>query len=289
MMSSKSFSLAEGSGDSIIAKDDVYSDRIRCDHPTVRSGERLADLLISAADRSGRGKILTLVDARHESALLRSGFLIAGRMEGFYQGLHDCSVMTFNMDPRRRQLANPKEVSRVNEALNKTHPLEKESLQKTIEQLDLSAPIAGPENAEEIAALIGQTFADYPTPSHDPAYIADCLSNGSVFRYVHESGKILACASADLVPSAKTAELTDCATLPRQRGRGLMKKILWDLMQDLRKMDYPTAFTLARARIPGINIIFKQLGFQYSGQISQSCRIGEGLEDINIWSRKLRP
>ncbi len=90
-----------------------------------------------------------------------------------------------------------------------------------------------------------------------------------------------------MVREALTAELTDCATRPDQRGNGYMQAILTDLMNDLRELEYPTAFTLARARIPGMNIAFQRLGFDLCGTMPQSCRIGEGIEDMNIWSRPL--
>ena len=83
-------------------------------------------------------------------------------------------------------------------------------------------------------------------------------------------------------------ELTDCSTQPEYRGRGLMQALLTDLMDDLVQLGYPTAFTLARARIPGMNLAFQRLGFELQGTMAQSCRIGEGIEDINVWSRSLK-
>ena len=58
-------------------------------------------------------------------------------------------------------------------------------------------------------------------------------------------------------------------------------------MEDLRQMNYPTAFTLARARIPGVNIVFQRLGFEFQGRMRSSCLIGDGIEDMNILSRAL--
>ena len=66
-----------------------------------------------------------------------------------------------------------------------------------------------------------------------------------------------------------------------------MQALLGDLMDDLRGMDYPTAFTLARATVPGVNMAFARLGFRFRGTMPRSCRIGEGIEDMNIWSRSL--
>lgn len=120
-----------------------------------------------------------------------------------------------------------------------------------------------------------------------PAYLASSISKGTPLRVVEEDGRILACASADLVRRARTAELTDCATLPEARGQGLMQSVLRDLMEDLRGLGYPTAYTLARATEPGMNVAFKRLGFQWNGRMVRSCRIGSGLEDMNVWSRVL--
>ena len=66
-----------------------------------------------------------------------------------------------------------------------------------------------------------------------------------------------------------------------------MQAILSDLIRDLQRMEYRTAFTLARANIAGVNLAFERLSFTYSGIMTQSCRIGSGLEDMNIWTRTL--
>ena len=66
-----------------------------------------------------------------------------------------------------------------------------------------------------------------------------------------------------------------------------MRAIIADLLQDLRQMHYPTAFSLARATEPGINIALQRMGFSLHGTMPQSCRIGSGIEDMNIWSRNL--
>jgi hypothetical protein len=52
-------------------------------------------------------------------------------------------------------------------------------------------------------------------------------------------------------------------------------------------MEYRTAFTLARANVAGVNLAFERLSFTHAGIMTQSCRIGSGLEDMNIWTRTL--
>lgn len=267
---------------SIEVVDDTYSDRLRCDHPPLHiPSQELAESLLELVENSERNRVVALVHAEHSQALQQQGFTLEGVIPGFYRGESDCAVLGFSQDENRMQLANPIEVANADLVMRK--PFEVQPMRAVTPTTEL----AGVENAAEIANLIAQTFPDYPTASDDPAYIARQIQEGTPFRYIRVRGKMVACASADLVPNARTAELTDCATNPTYRGRGYMQRILLDLMGDLQAMHYPTAFTLARARIPGINRVFQKLGFRFRGRMAQSCRIGDGLEDMNIWSRSL--
>ncbi|NCN27925.1 GNAT family N-acetyltransferase [bacterium] len=276
----------EDSGHGGIATDDAYSDRVRCDHPEVEDASQLADSLIEAAEDSGRGKVMTMVEGEHVEDFMRQGFRLAGVMPDYYNGEADCAVMTYNVDEARRFLANPVEVSRVSELLKDVNGLDGADLAMMEKQASKTIR-ATFEDAEEIAALLGETFKDYPTPSHEAAYVRKQIQEGTPFRFIRDGEKMIACASADLIPEARAAELTDCATNPAYRKKGLMSKVLSGLILDLKGMEYATAYTFSRARIPGINIVFKKLGFLYCGQLSQSCRIGDGLEDMNIWCRKI--
>lgn len=266
---------------SVHARDDVYSDRIRCDHPGSRSqGASLGQSLLAAAERLDRGRVVAFVRPMVEDGLKQVGFEREGLIPGFYGGEVACAVMGAYPDASRGDLAHPREVAEV-KALLAAHD---------------DAPTAHPrietrratvEDATAIAALLDETFAAYPTPSGDPEYVAAAIAEGTPFRFIEVNGQVVACASADLIPDARTAELTDCATRPTHRGRGLMQNVLLDLMDDVRALDYPTAFTLARARIPGVNLAFARLGFELHGTMRQSCRIGAGIEDMNILSRRL--
>jgi beta-lysine N6-acetyltransferase len=262
------------------ATDDPYSDRLRCDHPGGEvDGEALAGALRAEATRLGRGRVVVLAPRPVAEGLADAGFEEEATMPGFYAGNDDCSVLRLVINGARAELANPVEVAGV-DGLLALEPAGRG-------HAPVETSRAEPEDAADIAALIDATFDEYPTPSGVTDYIERAIVEGTPFRLVHADGALVACASADLVPDARTAELTDCATRPSHRGRGYMQAILGDLMDDLRELDYPTAFTLARARIPGVNLAFQRLGFELRGRMTRSCRIGRGLEDMNVWSRSL--
>ncbi len=264
------------------AVDDAYSDRIRCDHPLVEDPEVLGRELLDAAEACGRGRVVVLARRGQAPGWMEAGYQREGLIPGFYEGREDCVVLGAYPDPERGELAHP-------EAVEQVHELIEGEAERAPGVRRVVTRRADQQDAPAIAELLAATFPDYPTPSHDPAYVAQAIEEGNPFRLVEEDGQLLACASADLVVDARTAELTDCATRPSARRRGLMQAILVDLMGDLRTLGYPTAFTLARARIPGVNLAFRRLGFELRGTMAQSCRIGEGLEDMNILSRRLDP
>lgn len=272
---------------SVHARNDVYSDRIRCDHPGSPQGSSLGESLLAAAERLDRGRVVAFVRPAVEDGLKQVGFEREGLIPGYYGGELACAVMGAYPDASRGDLAHPREVAEV-KALLAAHEAQ-------LADMDDDRPArprietrrATVEDASAIAALLDETFKEYPTPSGDPEYVAAAIAEGTPFRFVEADGHIVACASADLISDARTAELTDCATRPSHRGRGLMQNVLLDLMDDMRALDYPTAFTLARARIPGVNLAFARLGFSLHGTMRQSCRIGAGIEDMNILSRRL--
>ena len=244
--------------------DDEHSDRVRCNHPNTSQGMAIAFFLTGAAQCLGRSKVLTMVEESLTGELREQGFSLAGTMPGFYRGTTGCSVLTFNLDDHRQKMAHPKEIARVDKIVDQYDPLDDDEIierydslgddlneiEETSYEPEIRTILALPDDAERISDLISVTFQDYPTPSHHPTYVRAQLENGVPFRYVEDGDKVVACASADLVPDALTAELTDCATLPEYRERGLMRILLSDLMWDLEQRDYYSAHTFSRARVP---------------------------------------
>lgn len=144
---------------------------------------------------------------------------------------------------------------------------------------------ASEADAGEIAALMQRTFPDYPTPITTQLIAENIRARTSHFRLVRdEAGKLAACASAEIHHTRKSAELTDCATEPEQRGKGLMSSILLALEQDLAsEFAITDVYTIARANQPGMNCSFAKLGYQYTGRLINNCRMPNGFESMNVW------
>ena len=48
-----------------------------------------------------------------------------------------------------------------------------------------------------------------------------------------------------------------------------------------------TAYTIARAVSPGMNITFARLGYQFSGTLINNTQISGAIESMNIWHKPL--
>ncbi len=263
--------------------DDHYSDRIRCDHPETSDGEPLGEALLDLADDRDRGAVMVIAPNSLGVGIERAGVPTVARIPGLYRGRRDGIIAYRTLAPGRARLANPEAVRRTDRVVHRRARLSAGGTRGAVR-----TERARRQDAAGIAALIAETFEDYPTPSGVPEYIERQLEQGIPFRVIRHKGRIVSCASADLVREARTAELTDCASHPSQRGRGHMQALLRGLMRDLSAMGYPTVFSLARARVVGMNLALSRLGFVWRGRTAQSCRLGKGLEDINVWSCRLK-
>jgi putative beta-lysine N-acetyltransferase len=140
-------------------------------------------------------------------------------------------------------------------------------------------------DAEAISELLGTVFPDYPTPT-DAGTVATQIATGSnIYRLVFdENGRLAAAASAEIDNRRRSAELTDCATLPAFRGAGLMAYILRQLEHDLEKdFGITDRYTIARADEVGMNCVFSKLGWVYTGRLVNNCRMPNGWESMNLW------
>jgi beta-lysine N6-acetyltransferase len=107
-----------------------------------------------------------------------------------------------------------------------------------------------------------------------------------VYRIVRDGdGAVVAAASAETDPEHHNAEMTDFATLPDQRGLGLAQHILDALEADMAERGIPNLYTIARARSAGMNRVFHNRGYAWTGTLVNNCHIAGRFEDMHVWCR----
>ncbi|MBG0775187.1 MAG: putative beta-lysine N-acetyltransferase [Desulfovibrionaceae bacterium] len=157
----------------------------------------------------------------------------------------------------------------------------------------------GPEHARDMARAYGAVFRSYPFPIHDPAFLrAQMDGDARFFGVLDAEGRdgaradghaFAALASAEMDPAGGSVEMTDFATLPAHRGRGLAGALLARMEAAMRRRGLRTAYTIARARSTGMNVVFARAGYAFSGTLWNNTHIAGGLESMNVWSKPLRP
>ena len=93
----------------------------------------------------------------------------------------------------------------------------------------------------------------------------------------------MSAASAELNVQDFNAEITDCATDPAYRGKGLLRLLLMELEEELFRRQVYCLYSLARSLSFGMNAVLHQLGYLYSGRLTRNCKIGGDFEDMSLW------
>jgi putative beta-lysine N-acetyltransferase len=82
-------------------------------------------------------------------------------------------------------------------------------------------------------------------------------------------------------------EMTDFATLPEYRGKGLSAFLLRLMESEVKKRQIKTTYTIARAPSFGMNITFSKMGYSYSGTLINNTNIFGHFENMNVWYKLL--
>jgi putative beta-lysine N-acetyltransferase len=143
------------------------------------------------------------------------------------------------------------------------------------------------EDTPALAELYKAVFEVYPTPVNDPNYLREVLLADTIFYVAEKGGVIVSAASAEVNKEFCNAELTDCATLQAHRKHGLMKILINKLEDDLYQQQIFNVYSIARALSFGMNAVFHQRGYEYTGRLIKNCKIYNKFEDMNIWVKDL--
>lgn len=113
------------------------------------------------------------------------------------------------------------------------------------------------------------------------------MNENVIYFGLWRQSKIVALSSAEMDIESSNAEMTDFATLPGYRGKGLAAFLLQQMESEMRKRHIKTAYTIARALSFGMNITFAKMGYRYSGTLINNTNISGRFESMNVWYKSL--
>lgn len=242
----------------------------------------LTEKLIEVAKDHELSKIWLRAEAHDWMQYLESGFRLEAIDPHFFRGKPAFHLAYFLETERTYSAHWEGELAILRGALNKA--ASKTNNPSVTNFQDQEATI---NDIPQMVKLFKKVFTSYPTPITEPDYLKECMEDNTHFHLIFKDAELIACASAEIDWDNLNAEMTDCATHPDWNGQGLMTLILQKLEYEMHQQGLYSLYTIARSKSPGINNVFKKLGYAYGGQFINNCDICGQFEDMNLWSKKI--
>lgn len=237
------------------------------------------EYLDNLCDSNGFGKVWGKLPEEDSRQLLKYGFIREAAIPSYFAPGKDAVICS--------RFYGERKLSR-NTLLNKQMVMEMQK-SATVNCEINSCPgyhfkIAGKNDTRLLANLYQQVFASYPYPVHDPGYLQRCMDY-TRYMLAFREDQLVAAASAEMNCTYRNAEMTDFATLPSERGRGLAAILLQQLEREMSSANIHSLYTLARSTSPSMNQVFKKMGYKYTGTLINNCHIAGDFEDMNVYCK----
>ncbi|MDD4529394.1 MAG: putative beta-lysine N-acetyltransferase, partial [Bacteroidales bacterium] len=230
----------------------------------------------------GFSKIISNCRIRLLKPFRSNGFVIEGIINGFFQG-EDAYCISYFIDPQRQAVPQKEEEDSIlYHCVSDTNRFSPQGKHK------YTIRLANVRDIPEMVKLFSTVFKSYPSPVFSMEYLEKVMNEHVLFKVAEEDREIISIASADIDKLNLNAEITDCATYPEHRGKGMLSNLIYSLEADLKEKGFRTAYSLSRAINPGINKALSRLGYKYGGRLVNNCHICGGYEDMNVWVKNLK-
>ena len=254
----------------------------------MKAGDCRADLpvrLIEKAREQGYSKIFAKVRADQASSFLKTGYRAEAEVPGFYKGKQTAVFLGYYLDKARSRSGDQSKLEAVRQLAEK----KTDDGESNFSQLDKRFVLkqCSESDAERMARIYQTVFPSYPFPVHEPDYLIETMRSHIDYFCVEKEGELVALSSTEKDVENQNAEMTDFATLPEWRGLGFAKFLLAFMEERARENAILTAYTIARAISPGMNITFSRLGYVFGGQLVNNTQISGNLESMNVWYKSL--
>lgn len=262
-----------------------FSDRIYLMKIGEANAEKLAQALIDMAQKKSYSKIFSKLPKSKTQPFIENGFSLEAAVPKMYDGKEDAVFLGYYTE-KQRQIE--KDADKLQGIVDLA--LDKHSEGIKTEQLDEGVVLRKCEESDvhQMAEIYGKVFPTYPFAIDEPDYLIETMRSHVAYFAIEDNGKMVSLASAEMDIENKNAEMTDFATLPESRGEGLAQYLLATMEEYISQLGILTAYTIARAVSPGMNITFAKLGYQYGGRLINNTNIGGQIESMNVWYKPLQ-
>jgi putative beta-lysine N-acetyltransferase len=264
-----------------------FSDRVYALRLAASDMPEILDDLEELSVERGYGKIVVKARESHLGELEARGFRVEATIpELFGTGENGLFAGKF-LDPQRAVEPRIRRVKEVLEVARREGvggaPSNEPWTDPTEVDTELELREAEAEDVEAVASCYRSVFESYPFPIHDPEFIENALDEGTRFFTVWDGESLVAASSMEPGGAPGAVEMTDFATLPSHRGRGLATALLRVMDGQARDVGLRLAYTIARSVSFGMNITFARRSYRYAGTLVNNTQIAGSIESMNVW------
>jgi putative beta-lysine N-acetyltransferase len=246
----------------------------------------LIPVLERLAAQNGYTKIFAKIPASKAAAFYAADFRKEAAVPGFFGGEEEALFLGRYFEAARKRSNDQPALDAVLETALKK--------QQRVSQLP---PLPGthrvrrctPNDVAEMSRLYRRVFPSYPFPIQDPVYLRETMASHVVYFAVVARDEIVALSSSEMDTGNRNVEMTDFATRPDERGRGLASYLLEEMERAMIEKKIPCAYTISRAASYPINITFSSMGYTYGGRLVNNTNISGQIESMTVWYKRLVP
>ncbi len=227
------------------------------------------------------GKIFAKIPSTNWQQFRAAGYIKEADIPHFYSGKTGCCFVAKFFFDRHRTDEDFTNLQRI----MKDEKTERKGSTGSISQFPIE--LCTTADAEELAFFYRKLFESYPFPVFDADHLGKIMRENVNYYCIRKDNKIVATAATESNSAEKYAEMTDFATVPDWRGKGLAACLLRHMDKEAYRSGIVTAFTIARATSYGMNRVFKNSGYNYSGLLINNTQIGGRIQSMVVWYKQL--
>lgn len=256
----------------------IYLMRLNTDKP-----HGLIAALDEMALKNGYGKIFAKIPAPSWNAFKSANYIKEAVVPGFFAGDTDGFFIAKYFSTRRQKAQNVEKLLRLVKQTGEGSADNRHRSGRGIRDVALCKP----SDAAEMSVIYQKVFKSYPFPIQKPTYLKRMMQEGVLYFCIRIEDRIVAIAAAEIDIENQNAEMTDFATLPKLRGMGFAGMLLRHMDKRTRKLGINTSYTIARAASPGMNSVFNNRGYNYSGLLKNNSQICGSIQSMTVWYKHL--
>jgi len=246
---------------------------------------KLVPAMEDFAKLNGYTKIFAKVPEHLAEIFLGSGYQKEAKVPGFFHGQEAAIFLGHYLDSERQKETSSLELENIIDLAQKKG---RDDAQPNTLPNGAIIRRCIPDDAIRMSKIYKEVFSSYPFPIDEPRYLIGTMLKHIIYFGIEINKKFVALSSAEMDTVSKNVEMTDFATLPKFRGNSYASLLLRFMENEMRSRGMQTAYTIARAISPGMNITFGKAGYTYGGRLINNTNIAGQIESMNVWHKNLQ-